>query len=94
MVLYVNNNNEVKDVNTTSDNSLTPLTVNDENNPFIGWSVAKICCFKVKVTDGTIAMFTPYVDSKIIEHIDRLSSQNISTQAQIDYIAMMSDIDV
>ena len=34
MILYVNSKNEVKDVNTTSDTSLTALEVKEEFNPF------------------------------------------------------------
>ena len=72
MILYVNNENEIKDVNTTSDPSLIALEINDETNPFKGWSIAKICCYKVIVVNGEIVMLTPYVDSKLIEHIDQL----------------------
>ena len=73
MVLYVNSLNEIKDVNTTKDPSLIALQVNDdEANPFKDWSIAKICCFKVTVSDGAVTMFTPYIDSRLIEHIDQL----------------------
>ena len=76
MILYVNSNNEVKDVNVTSDPSLIALEINDETNPFMGWSIAKICCFQVNVSDGMVTMFTPYVDSRIIEHIDQLGKES------------------
>lgn len=75
MILFVNNNNEVKDVDYTKDTSLRPLEVNDPENPFANWSVAKICCYKVNVTDGIVTMFTPYIDNRIIEHIDQLGNQ-------------------
>lgn len=76
MILYVNNKNEIKDVNTTSDPSLIALEVNDETNPFEGWSIAKICCYKVEVAEGAVIMMTPYVDSRLIEHIDQLGKEN------------------
>ena len=76
MVLYVNENNEIKDVNTTSDPSLIALEINDETNPFKGWSIAKICCYQVNVENGVITMFTPYVDSRLIEHIDQLGKES------------------
>ena len=72
MILYVNEENEIKDVNITSDKSLIPLEVNDEENPFKNWPVAKICCYKVDVSDGMVTMMTPYIDSRLIEHISRL----------------------
>ena len=75
MILYVNNKNEIKDVNTTSDPSLIALEVNDETNPFKDWSTAKICCYVVQVSDGIITAFYPYIDSTIVEIVDRLGKQ-------------------
>ena len=51
MILYVNDKNEIKDVNSTSDENLIPLEVNDNSmdNPFLSWSPAKICCHIVEV---------------------------------------------
>lgn len=94
MKIYVNDKNEIKDVCTTTDESLIEVIINDENNPFVNWSVAKICCFKVEVKDGNVIMYTPYVDSRIIEHIDKLGKQDIKSEAKIDYIAMMTDIEI
>lgn len=76
MILYINDKNEIKDVNTTSDPSLIALEINDETNPFEGWSTAKICCYVVQVSDGIITAFYPYVDSRLIEHIDQLGKEN------------------
>ena len=79
MILYINKKNEIKDVNETSDESLTPIEVSDDT--FAGWSVAKICCHKIFLGNGQFAGFTPYVDSRIIEHIERLgvsTEQNAS----------------
>lgn len=96
MILYVNKNNEVKDVNNTNDTSLTPLEVNDNtsDNPFLSWSPAKICCHKVKVLNGVVTEYTPYVDSRIVEHIERQGQDNINLQAQVDYLAMMTDVEM
>jgi hypothetical protein len=74
MILYVDNENKVRAVNTTTDTSLTPLYV-DENNesfPFKGMSNEGICCYKVTVNEGVITMFTPYKDSRLIGPIDDL----------------------
>ena len=75
MILFVNGKQEIHDVGSTTDKSLSPLYVKDEGNPFKDWSVAKICCYKVSVSDGVVTMFTPYVDSNIISHIDQLGNQ-------------------
>ena len=94
MILYVNDRNEIKDVDSTTDELLIPLTVSDENNPFLSWSPAKICCHKVEVKDGVVTGYTPYVDSRIIEHIERQGQENINLQAQVDYLAMMTDVEM
>ena len=96
MILYVNKNNEIKDVNTTSDETLSPLEVNDNevHNPFLSWSPAKICCHKVEVKNGVVTEYTPYVDSRIVEHIERQGQENINLQAQVDYLAMMTDVEM
>lgn len=101
MILFINNKNEIKDVNTTDDNSLTSIEIEDENNPFVDWSVAKICCYALNLENGKYKGFYPYVDTRIIEHLNKLSIQNtslqiqqVSTQAQLDYVTMMSDIDI
>ena len=79
MKVYINQNNEIKAVNTASDASLLELDILDEFNPFAEWSEEKICCYKVNVKDGRVVMMTPYVDSKLIEHFDiggRLHTDN------------------
>lgn len=76
MILYVNDKNEIKDVGVTTDENLIEYVINDEYNPFAEWSIAKICCYKVEVKDGYVTMYAPYVDSRIIEHIDQLGKGN------------------
>lgn len=73
MIIYINNRGEIKDVNSTTQDNLIAIILDDADNPFVGWSVAKICCYRVQIVDGRVAMFTPYVDTRIIEHLDRLS---------------------
>ena len=83
MILYVNDKNEIKDVHSTKDNTLTEVVINDEYNPFKNWSIAKICCYRVDVREGVVCMFTPYVNSLIIEHLDRLGEQNGQTEETV-----------
>ena len=79
MKIYVNDKKEIKDVGTTTDESLIEYVINDESNPFKNWSVAKICCYKAEVDEnGNVTMFTPYVDSRLIEHIEQLGKGNES----------------
>ena len=74
MIVFINEKNEIKDVNVTEDENLTPIEI-DNDSPLASWSIAKVCCHKVILHDGKYAGFTPYVDTKIIEHIDRLSKK-------------------
>ena len=83
MILYVNDRNEIKDVHSTNDTSLNEIFINDEENPFKDWSIAKICCYRVDVREGVVCMFTPYVNSLIIEHLDRLGEQNGQTEESV-----------
>lgn len=75
MIIFVDNEHRIKAVNTTHDHSLTPLEINDNNNPFNGWSTAKICCYKVTVQDGFVTMMTPYVPSSNLEGFDNTGKQ-------------------
>ena len=73
MKVFVNSKYEIKDVNTTEDKNLTPIDIDEE--VFKNWSVAKICCHKLILSEGKFVGFTPYIDTRIIDHIDRLSKK-------------------
>ena len=96
MYIHVNERNEIKEVGNNSNPSLACLQINDNDidNPFLYWNTAKICCYKVKVSDGVVTEYTPYVDTRIIEHIDRQGKANIDLQSKVDYLSMMTDIEI
>ena len=77
MILYVDSDSKVRAVNSTTDDTLTPLYVDESNDtfPFKGWSTAKICCYMVNVSDGVVTMMTPYVDSRMLDSIDAMGHQ-------------------
>lgn len=95
MILYVNEKNEIKSVNSTTDETLTALEVNDEGNPFADWSVEKICCYKVNVENGYVTMYTPYIETGVIERIDNLAKRNIELEKRnaefAEQTAMLSE---
>lgn len=78
MILYVDSENKIRAVDRTTDETLTPLYVNEEYDlfPFKGWSTAKICCYKVTVQDGFVTMMTPYRDSRTLDFIDEVGKDN------------------
>ena len=75
MVVFVNSKGEIKDVGSTKQVDLIGVVLRDEENPFKDWSIAKICCYRIETFDGYVTMMTPYVDTRIIEHIDQLGKQ-------------------
>lgn len=93
MKIYVNDKNEIHEVNTCSDPSLIELEVTD--GKFDGWSEAKICCYKVTVNGGKVTMATPYVDSRLIEHIDQLGKMTEAiTPKQYTKTAYIEDTEI
>ena len=72
MKIFVDDAGRIKDVNTTENPDLTELDIDDETNPFEGWSDLKICCYKVQISDGQVISMTPYVDSNLIDLFDKI----------------------
>ena len=90
MLIFENSNLEIHDVGSSTDPTLTPIEVTD--GTFDGWSVAKICCYRAQVVDGNVVMLTPYVDSRLIEHIDQLGQQaEAATPTIIEETAYIGD---
>ena len=99
MILYVDNENKVRAVNSTDDAKLKPLYVDEtaEMFPFKGLSNLAICCYKVTVVNAEITMWSPYIDSRNLEMIDTMGHQidataenNVVTTETVDGI--MTDI--
>lgn len=93
MTIYINDRNEIHDVGSTTDTTLTPVEVTDGS--FDGMSEALICCYKVNVVDGNVTMRTPYVPSTVLESIDRLGKQTEAiTPKQFTKTAYIEDTEV
>ena len=80
MILFMNDKLEVHavNVNNTDDKNLTPVFVDETKKQLVdiaSWPVARICCYKMAVSNGIINMITPYVDSNSIPHFDQLGRQ-------------------
>lgn len=95
MILYTNERGEIKDVGSTTKSNLNILIVNDEDNPFKGWSKAKICCYKVQVQNEHIVMMTPYVDSRIVEQLGNVGeSIDSNDEAILELAEIINDVAV
>lgn len=86
MKVFINAKNEIKDVNSTTDASLTMVEIPE--GVFDDWSEAKILCYKVCLLDGAFAGFTPAVDTRIIEHLDNLGKANERNASDVTDIQM------
>ena len=91
MIVYINSENEIKDIGSTTNETFTMVEVPDE--AFAGWCEAKILCQKVIFTNGVYSGYEPAVDPRIIEHLDRLGTghednaeQNAILQSTVDSI--------
>ena len=67
MIIFVNERNEIKDVDVTRDETLKGYEIVDNNNPFKDWNVDKICCYKVGLTPETV---TEVVDIEEVTYTD------------------------
>ena len=84
MLVYTDSNGCIKDVGTTSDDSLIPVEIlDDEENPFKDWHVSRICCYRVNVVEGHVVMMTPYINSVLLDVIDRFGTADIQTAEDI-----------
>ena len=84
MIVYTDSNGCIKDVGTTTNPDLIEVEINDETNPFAGWSDAKICCYRIQVDEeGNVTMMTPYVDSRLIDFIDKYGTLTVENQDDI-----------
>lgn len=67
----------------SDDKGLTCHTFDEESDsyPFKGWSDARILCYRIEVDEEErITMMTPYVDTNIIEQIERLELTKASSE--------------
>lgn len=96
MIVFIDQDGNIRDVedNRTGISSLQRVEILDEDNPFKGWSKAKICAYKCQVTDGHVTMMTPRIDSRLLEHINQMSEETEINTANIDYIAMETGVDL
>lgn len=85
MIIFTDSQGNIFDVDSTNNPDLIPREVTD--GTFDSWSVAKICCYKCEVVDGNVVMLTPRVDSRLIEHIDRLGNEVPKKFAKRAYIS-------
>ena len=90
MKVFINAKNEIKDVGTTTDKTLIEVEIPE--GEFDNWPVAKICCHKIDLENGRYVGFTPCVDIKIIEHIERLGNKNTETEARVSAVEEAVDI--
>lgn len=95
MNIGINGNYQIKQIRDITDITLTIFELNeiDELYPFKNWSDAKILCYCYKVDDCGISVY-PYIDTNIIEKIDEDNAKLLQHRADIDYISIMTGVDL
>lgn len=86
MKVFINEKNEIKDVHSTTDGSLTMVELPE--GVFDEWSEAKILCQKLDMKDGKYKGFGPAVDTRIIDHLDNLGKANERNASDVTDIQM------
>ena len=82
MIVYTDERGCIKDVGTTENPELIEVEIAD--GTFDGWSDAKICCYRIETDgEGNVTMLTPYVDSRLIDFIDRYGTLTVENQSDI-----------
>lgn len=107
MKVFVNEEGKIKAVHASDDASLQMYELDEtvESFPFAGWSDGRIMCYRINVAPIMIdeeltgkymvTMFTPYVDTKIIEKIEDLYKENGALRSsQIVTEQTITDVDL
>lgn len=85
MYIAINKRGEIKGVGVTTNPELTSVYIKDDENPFDGWSKAKICCYKVVVKDGVVMMMCPYIDSRLLDNFDYVGKETEFVEEEISF---------
>ncbi len=95
MNIGTNSLNQIKQVGEISDPNLLIITLdeNSESYPFKGWSDTKILCYCYQQTVHGVSVY-PYIDPNIIEKIESDNDKILQARADIDFIAIMVDVDL
>lgn len=79
MIIFVNERNEIKDVDVTRNENLKGYEIADNDNPFKDWNVDKICCYKVGLMPETV---TEVVDIEEVTYTD-LEGNEVTEEREI-----------
>lgn len=95
MKIGINEKYEIKQVRDITDLSLTQIELDETNPtyPFNGWTDEKILCYCYKTDGGSVSIY-PYIDPKVIEKIDDMAKRNLVNRADIDYVAIMTEVEL
>lgn len=81
MKIFINDRMEIHDVDSTSRTDLIEVNVTD--GTFDSWSKAKICCYCANVRGGKVVELYPYVNTIVIEQLDRIGALEEETSTQL-----------
>lgn len=95
MKIGINNLYQIKQLNEITDMSLAVIELEEtsEKYPFNGWSDTKILCYCYKQDENGTSVY-PYIDTNIIEKIDADNEKILKTSADLDYVAIMTGVEL
>ena len=95
MKIGINNLYQIKQIKDITDASLTVIEFDElaEFYPFKDWTDTKMLCYCYK-DDGQSVSVYPYIDTNIIEKIEADNAKILQTRADIDYVAIMTEVDL
>ena len=95
MIIGINEKKQIKQVRQITDESLLVVELDETSEiyPFKGWSDEKILCYCYNDNGKSVSVY-PYIDTNIIEKIDDMAKRNLLNRADIDYVAIMTGVDL
>jgi hypothetical protein len=95
MIIGVNSQNQIKQVREITDTTLilVELDENLETYPFKDWSDTRILCYCYKQVGNVVSIY-PYINTDIIEKLEEDDIRILQTRADIDYLSIMTGVDL
>lgn len=95
MIIGINEKKQIKQVREITDETLLAINLDEtsESYPFKGWADEKILCYCYDDNGKSVSVY-PYIDINIIEKIDDMAMRNLINRADIDYVAIMTEVDL
>lgn len=95
MKIGINSAYKIKQIRDITDPTLTVIELDETTPeyPFKGWSDTRILCYCYKDIGQGIEIY-PYIDTNVIEKLEVENEKLLKQQADIDYLAIITGVDL